>query len=382
MRNNNALFWRALSAALALILVVICAYEISRENKSKSSDSSVRTAAEATTEKEEKAKKGDQALSLWTDQAPLKKELIAYVEDVTKEGSSNFIPAEDRIVVFDLDGTLFCETDPIYFDWAMYVYRVLEDPHYKDKASKHEIEVANRIKDAIKAGSIPEGLEEEHAEANVHVYRDMTLEEFAKYTEDFKNQPAPGYDGMTRGEAFYQPMIQVFNYLEANDFTCYVCSGTDRFEIRTIVEGNLDISADRIIGSDGSLVADHQGKKDALEYVYEDDDELVLGGDFIVKNVKMNKVSSIMKEIGSQPVLSFGNSSGDYSMAEFVITDNPYKSKAFMVCCDDLERENGNQEKADSMYESCKEKGWTPISMKNDWTTIYGDGVSRKTEGK
>ena len=46
-----------------------------------------------------------------------------------------------------------------------------------------------------------------------------------------------------------------------------------------------------------------------------------------------------------------------------------------MLCCDDLERENGNIDKANKMYELCEEFHWIPVSMKNDWTTIYADGV-------
>ena len=91
----------------------------------------------------------------------------------------------------------------------------------------------------------------------------------------------------------------------------------------------------------------------------------------------MNKVSVIMREIGQQPVLSFGNSSGDSSMANYVISKNPYPSLAFMLCCDDLERENGNLSKAEKMENSCKQYGWIPISMKNDWKTIYGPEVKR-----
>ena len=85
----------------------------------------------------------------------------------------------------------------------------------------------------------------------------------------------------------------------------------------------------------------------------------------------------IAQEIGEQPVLSFGNSTGDASMAEYTTSNNPYKSLAFMLCCDDTERENGNAEKADKMYSLCEEFDWVPISMKNDWTTIYGDGVTK-----
>ena len=77
-------------------------------------------------------------------------------------------------------------------------------------------------------------------------------------------------------------------------------------------------------------------------------------------------------------VLSFGNSTGDASMAEYATSNNPYKSLAFMLCCDDTERENGNTEKAEKMVSLCEEFDWIPVSMKNDWTTIYGDGVTKK----
>ena len=87
----------------------------------------------------------------------------------------------------------------------------------------------------------------------------------------------------------------------------------------------------------------------------------------------------IQQEIGAQPVLSFGNSTGDASMAEYVTSSNPYKSLAFMLCCDDTVRENGSEAKANKMYDLCEQFNWVPISMKNDWTTIYGEGVTRVT---
>lgn len=133
-----------------------------------------------------------------------------------------------------------------------------------------------------------------------------------------------------------------------------------------------------MIGSDESLVASNQGDSDGLDYTFTKDDKVITGGEFLLKNLKMNKVSVIEQEIGVQPVLSFGNSSGDGAMANFVITNNKYKSAAYMLCCDDTERENGNTEKAENMYDLCEENGWTPVSMKNDWTTIYGDGVTKK----
>ena len=159
----------------------------------------------------------------------------------------------------------------------------------------------------------------------------------------------------------------------------YVVSGTDRFIVRGLVKASpLNLPPNQLIGSDESLVASDQGETDGLDYQFDDNDQLVMGGDFIVKNLDMNKVTVIQQEIGKQPVLSFGNSGSDSSMAEYTINNNKYEARAFMLCCDDTVRENGNPTKAEKMAASCKENGWTAISMKDDWTTIYGDGVVRK----
>ncbi len=256
---------------------------------------------------------------------------------------------------------------------------MLVHPDYNDKASEYERETALKIRELNKTGVAAKGLEIDHGRCVASAFSGMTLDEFNSYIQNFKKRPMPNYKGMKRGDGFYQPMVQVVKYLQANGFTVYIVSGTDRFIVRGIMDGApIDIPPRQIIGSDETLVATGQNGEDGLTYYYASDDELVLGGDFIVKNLKMNKVTVIAQEIGVQPVLSFGNSTGDSSMAEYVITNNKYKSLAFMLCCDDTERENGNIEKADKMYGLCEEHGWIPISMKNDWTTIYGDKVTYK----
>ena len=317
-------------------------------------------------------------LSLWTENAPAKKALISYMDTVTDEGSADFIPVENRIAVFDMDGTILCETDPYYFDHMILVYRVLEDPEYKNKASDFEKDVANRLQAKFDGDKSVEVSMVEHGQAVASAFAGMTIEEFENYVREFAKQPAPGYNGMTRGEAFYKPMLQIIDYLQANDFKVYIVSGTDRLIVRGLIQDVIDIPRNQLIGSDETLVATNQGIEDGEVYTFTDKDKLVTGGDFIIKNLNTNKVTVIMQEIGIQPVLSFGNSTGDAAMAEFTTTDNKYKSLAFMLCCDDLERENGNADKADKMVKLCDEYGWIAVSMKNDWTTIYGEGVTRK----
>lgn len=321
----------------------------------------------------------DSALSLWTADSPARAALVAYVAAATDENGADYVPPEDRIAVFDLDGTLLCETDPNYFDYCLLVHRVLEDPEYRDKSTDFEREVANKIREQDATGASFPGLEVDHGRAVASAFAGLTPEEFNTYVRTFRQTPTPGYENMTRGEAFYQPMLQVVDLLRENGFLIYIVSGTDRFIVRGIVEDSpLDVPPWQIIGSDETVVARNQGDADGLNYVFGSDDGPVLGGVFVVKNLKMNKVSAIVREIGRRPVLAFGNSTGDASMANYVSRDNPHKSLAFMLCCDDLEREHGNEAKAARMRALCESSGWIPVSMKNDWTTIYGSSVRKK----
>lgn len=382
---NSVNTWRIISAVLAIALIAVsCTWAFTANGSQTALPAGDQTVTEAVSETTAKSvettvqKDTEDPLSLWTETAPLKAELTAYINAVTDESSADFIPVERRVAVFDMDGTLCCETDPGYFDHKLLYHRVTEDPDYKDKASDEEKETAEIIKEYFETGVYPKGLDIKHGTAVATAFKGMTPDEFDAYVKAYRDQPMESYTNMTNGEAFYKPMLQVVDYLQANDFTVYIISGTDRLITRGLVDGVIDIPLSQMIGSDESLVASNQGDKDGLEYTFTKDDKVITGGEFIIKNLKMNKVCVIEKEIGVQPVLSFGNSSGDAAMANFTITNNPYKSGAFMLCCDDLERENGNMEKADKMRESCDENGWTAVSMKDDWTTIYGDGVTKE----
>ncbi|WP_316608619.1 HAD family hydrolase [uncultured Ruminococcus sp.] len=382
--GSSATPWKVATGILAVVLAVVtCLYVINIINKPALQPVTVETLAPSTSDNAAinastaDSKKPAVTLSLWKDTAPLKKELTEYMKAITTEGSADFIPVENRIAVFDMDGTLCCETDPGYFDHKLLYHRVMEDPEYKDKASEEEIATCEIIKEYFDTGVYPEGLDVRHGQAVASAFKGMTPDEFDAYVKAYRDQPTAGYTNMTNGQAFYKPMLQVVEFLQANDFTVYIVSGTDRLITRGLCDGVINIPPSQMIGSDENFVATNQGDTDGLSYTFGHDDKLVTGGDFLIKNLKMNKVSVIEREIGVQPVLCFGNSSGDGAMANYTITNNKYKSGAFLLCCDDLERENGNIEKADKMRASCEENGWTAVSMKNDWTTIYGDGVTR-----
>ena len=126
---------------------------------------------------------------------------------------------------------------------------------------------------------------------------------------------------------------------------------------------------------DVALEATGQHGEDGLEYVFKAGDDVIRTDQLLIKNLKMNKVTQIVKEIGRKPVLSFGNSSGDVSMHMYTISDNPYRSAAFMLVADDDVRDYGNPVKNESLKTKWADAGFQVISMRDDFRTIYGDNV-------
>ena len=103
---------------------------------------------------------------------------------------------------------------------------------------------------------------------------------------------------------------------------------------------------------------------------------MLLEGDMIFKNLKMGKVISIVNEIGIPPILAFGNSSGDFAMGQYAVQNG---GRAYMLLCDDTQRDYGDLEVAASFAEKCAALGFETVSMRDEFETIYGDGVV-KTE--
>ena len=281
--------------------------------------------------------------SLWVKDAKSLAALKSYVSEVTNKNSKNFIPEEDRIAVFDMDGTLYGELAPIYVEWWMYAYRVNEDPSFKADAA--EKEVADKIIASAKSGVIDDSIELNHAIQNARAFAGMTIEGYKQYVREFVKRNVVGFDNMTYKDAFYKPMIEVVKYLNANGFTVYICSGTDRFMCRELVSGVLPIADNHFIGMDVMLKARGQGNTDGLEYVYAKDDQVV-----------------------------------SESMAVYTTQNEKYLSKAFLLVADDDVRDYGSVEKGAQKAEKWRSKGWEVISMKNDWTTIYGGNVVKTSK--
>ena len=315
------------------------------------------------------------SLASWNDDSPTIKLVKDYVKNVTDEKSADFIPKEDRVVTIDWDGTLYGELDPIYLDWAMYVHRVLWDSTYTP--TPEQVEVARQIEEVERTRKFPSGLEAQHAKCLAEVFGGMSVSDFKAYVAEFAETDAPKFKNLKRKDAYFKPMVELVKYLEANDFDCYIVSGTDRNVLQVLLKDYFpEIKPDHIKGSVSTVVASGQGDKDGLDYTWNKTDVPTLGGQLVIKDVKANKPTIIATEIGKQPVISLGNSSGDSSMANYVVNNNKYKSLALMLMCDDTTRDWGELDKAQSMKESCEKNGWHAVSERDEWKTIFGDGVS------
>ena len=305
--------------------------------------------------------------------------LKLYVADVTNPKSPNYIPEEDRIATFDMDGTFVGELYPTYFEYNLLEYRALDDPSYRDKAPEDVRQAAQNIRDFVRLGTpLPDHFDMVHAHAAAKAYAGMTLAQFDAYVKAYAAMPANGFSGMTYGQSFYRPMLEVMEYLKDNGFTYYVVSGSDRFICRALVE-SIGIAPNRVIGMDVKLTSNNQGEEAGVNFTMTKDDYLVRTSELIIKNLKTNKVLQISQEIGKVPVLSFGNSSGDCAMHNYALSNSQYRSEAFMLIADDDARDHANHNKALTLGEKWRDAGYHVISMRDDFKTIYGEGVE-KTE--
>ena len=301
--------------------------------------------------------------------------LQEYVKDVTDPSSKNYIEPADRIATFDMDGTFVGELYPTYFEYNLLEYRVLDDPAYKDKAPADVKETAQEIRDFVRLGTkLPDHFDMKHAQAAATAYAGMTLAEFDAYVKAYAAKPANGFTGMTYGQSFYKPMLEVFDYLEDNGFTYYVVSGSDRFICRALVE-SIGIAPNRVIGMDVKLRSSEQGGEEGVNYTFGKEEDLIRTDQLIIKNLKTNKVLQITQEIGKVPVLSFGNSGGDSAMHNYCLSNTKHRTAAFMLIADDEARDHANREKALKLGEQWRAAGYYVISMRDDFRTIYGENV-------
>ncbi len=314
------------------------------------------------------------SIEYWTEGSAPAQSIIDFVAAVSDKDSGRYIPPEKRIAVFDVDGTLIGELFPTYFDQCLMMYRLLHDDKCTYQAPQEDIEFVKALEYALLHGEKEPDSPRSTAQITAESFKGCTVDEYRAYICDFMTKPVNGFEGMTYGEAFYKPMVGLVKYLSEHDFQVFIVSGGERIMLQELLRDTLGkwVPSSRMIGSIAALAATGQGDTAARNYTYTAEDNVIMDGNITFKDVKMNKVVSIVNEIGEYPVLAFGNSSGDLAMGQYTVQ---HGGQAYMLLCDDTERDYGRPDVAEKFRADCDMPGFYTVSMKNDFATIYGDNV-------
>ncbi len=312
----------------------------------------------------------------WNPESKSLAKLVDFVKEATNKEGENYVEPKDRVATFDMDGTLISEKAPVYIDWCLLMYRLLEDPNYE--VPYQYSEELNQIRANADEGIIDEDLDPAKNEMLADTFQGEEPQELYAYIQKFLDKvEAEGFEGMTYGKTYYRPMAEVIDYLRANDFDVYIVSACEREVARAVANYMFGIEPDHVIGTDWGTKATGQTDEANNQYTFALDDKLVYNGEKLEEAAKLNKVIYIERQIGRIPILAFGNSSGDYAMLNYAQSNPNHKGMGLLVLCDDVKREYGDTARADEQQEEANEQGWTTFSMADDWATIYGKGVKK-----
>ena len=312
-----------------------------------------------------------QTIEHWKPDSPAMQSIVAFVADSVDEASNGYIPKPDRVAVFDMDGTLYGERFPTYFNDWLYIQRALYDDAYEAPEALKAF--AQAWEDKVLRGVPIDDFDAKERELGPQLYQGLTPDQYADVVRKFKAMDVWGFEGMTYGEAFFQPMVSLVKYLYDHDYTIFIVSATYRDAVRVMTEGVLDeyVPFDRVIGTDLFYVASGDANEDPTFYELTPEDELIIAGRLFLKNQKTNKATMIQQEIGKMPVLAFGNSTGDFSMATYTLQNEKYGGRAYMLLCDDTERDYGDPEKAADFKAKCDANGFFTISERDEFELLF-----------
>lgn len=299
-------------------------------------------------------------LPSWNDTAP-KKAIVAFVENVTKEGSPDFVPGQERIATFDNDGTLWAE-QPMYFQFLFVIDRVRatasSHPEWKDQEP-----FASVLKGDLKA--VAAAGEKGALAMLAATHTGMTTEEFTETVTNWITTAKHPKTGRLYTEMVYQPMLELLAYLRTNGFKTYIVSGGGIEFMRPWTERVYGIPPEQVVGSSGKLKFEMREGKPVL--IKTPAIELI--------DDKEGKPVGIQSHIGRRPIAAFGNSDGDLQMLQWTTAGSGLRF-ALLVHHTDAEREwaydrESHVGKLDQAWDEAKTKGWTVVSMKDDWATIF-----------
>jgi phosphoserine phosphatase len=305
------------------------------------------------------------ALASWRD-GPAKDALLAFVARVTGTDGGAPVAVEDRVAVFDNDGTLWCEKPmPIQLDFILrrLVQMADADEALRDRqpwkaAYERDYGWLSALMVQHYAGD----------DTNVRVlaggilaaYDGISVEEFEARADEFlrsAQHPTLGRGYLSCG---YAPMRELLDYLGANGFSNYIVSGGGRDFMRPISQDVYGVPRERVIGSSSALAYTSDERGGTITHKAE--------ADYLDDGPE--KPIRIWSRTGRRPLLAAGNSNGDVPMLAFA--ERPGRpSLRLLLFHDDPDREFDYTAGAEQALQLASTNGWTVVSIKDDWTTVF-----------
>jgi phosphoserine phosphatase len=295
----------------------------------------------------------------WND-TPTRRAIVEFVETAARD-----VPPEERVAVFDNDGTLWCEK-PMPIELGFILKRLAEMAEQDESLRRRQPWQAAAEQDYGWLGDvITKHYQGDDSGVKVllggilQAFAGWSVEEYARAADDFLQDGKHPTLERRFVDCGYTPMSELLRYLEANGFTNYIASGGDRDFMRPITQEMYGIPPERVIGSSNGLryVEDERGG--TVVYLAEPD----VFDDGPVKPVR------IWSRVGRRPIVGVGNSNGDTQMLESCGGERP--GLRLLVLHDDDEREFAYTAGAEDALERAKAKGWTVVSMANDWAQVF-----------
>jgi phosphoserine phosphatase len=286
----------------------------------------------------------------------VKDAILDFVGRVTDPENADFVAPADRVAVFDNDGTLIAERpEAVQFAFIYDRIRKMAGAHPEWSTTQPFQAVLEDDPERLRDLSFAD-LRALGAAAQA----DMTHEEFEQIATAFISVAEhPRYE-TPWVEVVYRPMLQLVNFLQAEQFRVFLVSGGNIEFIRSYAEEYYGVPKENVIGSSRKL-----------DWREVDDRTVIYRKTGINSvNARQFKPLNIQLHTGRRPILAVGNSDGDLEMMRF--TDDSLKpSLVLLLQHDDAEREYDYSDGAEEVRRVATEKGWQTVSIRNDFNDLF-----------
>ena len=300
-----------------------------------------------------------EVLQSWNDTGT-KQAILDFVAAVTDEAGPGYVPPAERVATFDNDGTLWCEK-PAYIQLFFAIARLKQmakaDPDLQSQpAYKAAVEGDMAYFASLYPADIPALMK-----IVFDTHAGMPQREFEQLALDFLSNARHPRFGAPYKQCVYQPMVELLHYLQDHDFKVFIASAGGMSFVRTVSEEIYSIPRENVIGSNITF-----------EYQRVEDSPVLLRKPGLVEPTDdgPGKPVNIELHIGRRPILAAGNSNGDIEMLEHT-QDRQRPWLCLLLHHDDASREYAYNKGAEESLQLARERGWTVVSMKEDFATVF-----------